>query len=78
LQGPITVMGQEWANLAMVPWKGTITDEEIAAVVTFIRQNKDWGHNASAVTAEQVKAISDAETRAEPWTAADLEKIPVN
>src|SRR5688572_5982658 len=33
LQGPITVKGQEWTNLAMFPWKGVISDEEIAAVV---------------------------------------------
>lgn len=77
LQGPITVKGQEW-NLAMVQWKGVISDEEIAAVVTFIRQNKDWGHDASAVTTEQVRAISDAENRAENWTAPDLMKIPEN
>ena len=77
LQGPITVKGQEW-NLAMFPWKGVISDAEIAAVVTFIRQNKDWGHNASAVTTEQVKAISDAENRAESWTVPDLLKIPEN
>jgi len=77
LQGPVTVLGQEW-SLAMVPWKGVLTDEEIAAVVTFIRQNKDWGHDASAVTTEEVKAISEAENRLEPWSGPDLDRIPAN
>ena len=34
-----------------------LTDEEIAAVLTYVRGNADWHNNASPVTEEQVKAI---------------------
>lgn len=77
LNGPIQVKGQEYNN-AMTPFGGVLTDDrDVAAVLTFIRQNKAWGNNASPVTIEQVKAIRAAtQDRNEPWTAADLLKIP--
>ena len=55
LQGPVTVNGRQFNTSGMPPWKDTLTDEEIADVLTYIRQ--EWGNNASSVTAEQVKAI---------------------
>ena len=55
LQGPVTVNGRQFNTSGMPPWKETLTDEEIADVLTYIRQ--EWGNNASSVTAEQVKAI---------------------
>src|SRR6266566_3689521 len=55
LQGPVTVNGQQFNSSGMPPWKETLTDEETANVLTYIRQ--EWGNNASSVTAEQVKAI---------------------
>ena len=55
LQGPVTVNGRQFNSSGMPPWKETLTDEEIADVLTYIRQ--EWGNNASSVTAEQVKAI---------------------
>lgn len=42
---------------AMVPWAGVLNDEEIAAVISYVRGNKDWGNNAPPVTPEQVHAI---------------------
>ena len=36
-----------------------LSDEDIAAVITFVRGNADWGNHASPVTPEQVKAIRD-------------------
>jgi len=36
-----------------------LTDEEIAAVITYVRGNAEWGNHASPVTPEQVKAIRD-------------------
>jgi mono/diheme cytochrome c family protein len=36
----------------MPAWKNTLTDQQIAAVVTFIRQS--WGNQAEAVSAEMV------------------------
>ena len=57
LSGPITVKGAAFNN-NMVPWN-VLSDEEIAAVITYVRQNKEWGNKASAVTPAQVKAIRD-------------------
>jgi hypothetical protein len=36
-----------------------LSDEEIAAVITYVRQNKEWGNHASAVTPAQVKAVRE-------------------
>jgi mono/diheme cytochrome c family protein len=75
LQGPMTVDGQNFNN-AMVPWKDVLTDEEIAAVLTYIRQNKEWGNNAPAVKPERVKAVREAiKDRALPYTADELLKL---
>ena len=62
-QGPgLVVNGQPFNTAASMnawgaPPPAGLTDEEIAAVITFVRQNKEWKNNASAVTPEQVKAI---------------------
>jgi len=53
LQGPIKVKGTEY-NLIMPP-QAHQTDDQIAAVLTFIRNS--FGNKASAVTAEQVAAL---------------------
>ena len=75
LQGPMIVNGQSFNN-AMVPWKDVLSDEEIAAVLTYVRQNKDWGNSAPAVTAEQVKAIREkTKDRFSSYTADELMKI---
>lgn len=77
LSGPIQVKGQEYNN-AMTPFGSVLTaDSDVAAVLTFIRQNKAWGNNASAVTPEQVKAVREATAdRTEAWTAAELLALP--
>lgn len=75
--GPVEVKGQQFNN-AMVPWRDVLDDEGIAAVLTYVRKQKDWKNNASAVKAEQVKAIREkTKDRAEPWTAAELLAIPL-
>jgi mono/diheme cytochrome c family protein len=78
IQGPILVNGQGY-NGAMPPWRDLLTDEEIAAVLTFIRLNPGWGNEASAVTPAQVQAIREETTsRTTAWSAAELLQIPVN
>ena len=74
LQGPITVHGQSFNNV-MVPWN-SLSDEDIAAVITYVRGNKDWGNTASAVTPERVGAVR-AKIKAHPtaFTADELLKI---
>lgn len=57
--GPgLVVNGQPFnTGSAMVPWGSTLSDDDIAAVITYVRGNKEWGNNASAVTPEQVKSV---------------------
>jgi mono/diheme cytochrome c family protein len=75
--GPITVKGQEW-NLAMVPWRDSLNDKQVAAVITYIRQNKDWGHKASGAKPEEVAKIrQDTASKSGAFSAAELLAIPV-
>ena len=53
LSGKITVAGATY-NGQMPAWKGTLSDSDIASVVTYIRSA--WSNKASAVTAAQVTA----------------------
>jgi mono/diheme cytochrome c family protein len=55
LEGPVTVKGKKYGTAVMQPWDKTLNDQKIADVLTYIRQ--EWGHNASAVTPEQVAAL---------------------
>jgi ubiquinol-cytochrome c reductase cytochrome b subunit len=50
-----TIGGKTYAA-QMPAWKGTLSNEDIAAVITYIRSS--WGNKASAVTAVQVGAIT--------------------
>ena len=78
-QGPIQVKGQTFGAAAMPPWKDLLKDEDIAAVLTYVRQNKDWGNSAPEVKPEQIKAIRDKiKDRTEPFTAEELKGIPEN
>jgi len=84
LQGPITIEGKEF-NGSMTPWGADppvgLTDEEIAAVLTFVRQNKEWHNDAPPVTPEQVKAVRETLSAQgkkggqPPFTPAELLKI---
>ena len=51
LNGKISVHGTTY-NGQMPPWKGTLSDSDIAAVITYVRSS--WGNHASAVTTSQV------------------------
>ena len=74
LNGPITVRGQVYNN-AMPAWGENLSDDQIAAVVTFIRNQ--WNNRASAATPEQVAEIrAKTQDRAAPWTASELLSIP--
>ena len=78
LQGPIKVNGADF-NSAM-PAFGRVagsgynwTDDKIAAVVSYIRQ--EWGNEAPPVTTEKVAEVRAKEGDHKPWLAADLEKL---
>jgi len=53
LSGKIMVGGTTY-NAQMPAWKGTLSDSDIASVVTYIRSA--WGNKAGAVTVSQVTA----------------------
>lgn len=76
LTGPVTIKGQPW-NATMVPWRGALTDKQIADVLSYVRNA--WGNKAPFVTPAKVKTIRDetATHSTQPWTAPELEKIPV-
>lgn len=75
LNGPITVKGQTYGGAAMLAWKDVLNDEDIAAVLTYVRSS--WGNKAKPVTPEQVKSIRTATAdRSDNWTAEELLKVP--
>lgn len=75
-QGPVTVSGQQFNNV-MLAWRAQLNDEDIAAVLTFVRTNKDWGNSSTAVSAAKVAEIRQAtEGRSGYWTADELLAIP--
>ncbi len=67
--GELVVKGQTF-NSAMPPW-GTLDDEEIAAVATYIRNT--WGNKADLLTREFVGSVrKEVEGKGE-WRAATLD-----
>jgi mono/diheme cytochrome c family protein len=75
--GPgLTIKGQPFnTGSAMVPWNG-LSDDDLAAVITFVRGNKEWGNNAPPVTPEQVHAIREkVKNHPLSFTPAEIEQI---
>lgn len=71
LQGPITVKGTSFNN-AMTPFGEQLSDAEIAAVISYERSS--FGNHASAITAEQVKAVRAAtKSQTGPWNPKELQ-----
>jgi len=67
--GEVEVRGNVY-NGNMPAW-GQLSDAEIAAVITHVRQS--WENDASEVTADEVKTVRDATGgRVQPWTAEEL------
>jgi mono/diheme cytochrome c family protein len=73
LSGPINVKGQDW-NLTMPPWRDNFSDDQIAAVLTYIRSQ--WDNKAGPIKPELVKAAR-AESHPGPESSDELLKIPV-
>lgn len=73
MSGPVTVNGASYQM--EMPGLAVLGDEDIAAVLTYIR--REWDHNASPVPVSLVEKIRAATAeRAAPWTAQELLKIP--
>lgn len=77
LMGEIEVNGVKYNNVMAPPGipPGSLTDEQIANVLTYIRN--DWGNSASAVSIEEVAAVR-ASLKSRPamqmFTASELSK----
>lgn len=77
LQGPIKVKGTDFlgAMPAVGPGSGyNLSAEKVAAALTFVR--KEWAGINVPVTAAKVNEIRGKVGAREPWTVAELEKIP--
>ena len=74
LHGPITVKNQTYPGyVPMTQFRGLLNDEEIASVLTYVRNA--FGNRAAAVKAEQVRTVREAtRTKAGFWTPANLLK----
>ena len=58
----------------MPPIGSTLTDEQIAGVLTYIR--REWGQTGTPVDAATVKAVRALTAgRARPWTDDELETL---
>jgi mono/diheme cytochrome c family protein len=59
LHGPIEVMGQKYGGqVPMTPFGGMLKDDEVAAVLTYVRNS--FGNQAPAVAPEKVKQVRAA------------------
>ena len=80
LKGPVTVKGQQFSVGVMAAWKETFpNDEDLAAILTYVRGNKEWGNNAPEVTPEQVKAMREKlkdRSLQDAFSSEELLKIP--
>ena len=73
LGGPVKVKGVTY-NGAMPAWKESLSDADIAYVLTYLRQ---WSPNAApAVSAATVATLrKETESRSGPWTEAELKTL---
>jgi mono/diheme cytochrome c family protein len=59
LYGPMEVLGTQYpGQVPMTPFGAMLKDDEIAAVLTYVRNS--FGNKASAITADKVKAVRAA------------------
>lgn len=72
--GAIQVGGKDW-NLNMAAMGAALPDEDVAAVLTYIRTS--WGNKAEAVTADDVKKVrAEIGKSPQPYSGAQLQAMP--
>ena len=63
--------GAMYHNARMNGFRAALTDAEVAALLTWLREQ--WGHHASAINAAQVNQLRSLhERRLIPWTPSEL------
>lgn len=72
LSGPVSVKGATYNGI--MPPQGTLSDKEIAYVMTYIRNS--WGNQGSLVTQEMVaKVRAETKDHVGAWTEATLKEF---
>jgi mono/diheme cytochrome c family protein len=67
----ILLNGKEGPSGLMPPLGSVLTDDQIAAVLTYVR--RAWGNDGSPVASREVAQVrTSAAGRTRPWTNADL------
>jgi len=70
LIGPMTVNGIQYTGqVPMTPFRNLLTDDEIASVLTYVRNA--FGNRASAITPQQVEAIRESTSDRQGYYKAD-------
>jgi mono/diheme cytochrome c family protein len=70
LSGPIEVLGREYpGNVPMTPFGGMLNNEEVAAVLTYVRNA--FGNEASAITPEKVEEVRVATSNKSGFYSAE-------
>jgi mono/diheme cytochrome c family protein len=70
----VVLNGKVRENLVMPPWKGALDDENLSAVLTYVR--RAWGNEADPVQPAVVAAARAATaSRNEPFSEADLAEL---
>lgn len=73
LQGPVEVNGHGY-NLEMPPQGDALSDDIIAAILTYVRSS--WGNTEGKIAPELVKTIrADLASRDKPWTGPEILKL---
>lgn len=76
VSGAIKAAGKEFnGSMPAMAAQGLMSDEQLAALLTYIR--KSWGNNAPAVTVEQVQKVrADIKNHPDPYLVDELLKLP--
>jgi mono/diheme cytochrome c family protein len=70
----IVLHGKEGTVALMPPLGSVLRDDEIAAVLTYIR--REWGHAASPIEpADVARTRTETTGRTRPWTIAELTQL---
>jgi mono/diheme cytochrome c family protein len=76
LQGPVHVEGKAFGSAVMPafgPSGFNLSDEQIAAVLTYVRQ--EWGNKSGPISADQVAAVRTQDGNHGAWSESDLQQV---
>ena len=68
------LLGGKEGTVGLMPPLSMLTDDQIAAVLTYVR--REWGNAASAVdpaSVKEIRGLTASHTR--PWTEAELSRL---